>query len=250
MISSVSKTKKILIVEDESHIAEILRFNLQQSGFEVILAEDGEQGILDFYQHHPDLVVLDLMLPKIEGIDVILKIRSTHPLTPILVLSAKDQVKEKVRCLNAGVDDYLSKPFHLEEFLARVNRILVRSHTSLDSLDSDEPKGQVRNFDLYQFSDAVVDFKNFRGVKNGHEFPLTAQELKLLKVFFQFPQKVFTREELLKLAWGYGPLIQSRTLDNFIVRFRKYFEDDPKIPRFFKSIRSVGYVFDKDGELQ
>ena len=159
-------------------------------------------------------------------------------------LSAKDQVKEKVKCLNAGVDDYLSKPFHLEEFLARVDRLILRSVKLSAGKNSDEDSR-----DTFKFADVVIDFNLFRASKGTQVIDLTQQELKLLRVFFDNPNIVLNREELLAKAWGYSQGVHSRTLDNFIVRFRKYFEDDPKNPRYFKSVRSVGYVFDNDNEV-
>ena len=234
--------KKILIVDDEAHIAEILRFNLNIKGFEVIIADNGKIGLELWKKHNPDLVVIDLMMPEIDGIGVIGEIRKVDLDIPLLVLSAKDQVKEKVKCLNLGVDDYLSKPFHLDEFLARVDRLLTRSDRS-KNLQAN-PQVEDSNKDLYQFSDVTIDFNLFRGSKGQETIDLTSQELKLLRVFFNHPNVVLTREEILKEAWGYGEGVHSRTLDNFIVRFRRYFEDDPKNPKYFKSVRSVGYVFD------
>lgn len=235
--------KKILIVDDEAHIAEILRFNLTLKGFEVLIADNGRVGLEAWKKHSPDLVVIDLMMPEIDGIGVIEKIRSEDIDLPLLVLSAKDQVKEKVKCLNLGVDDYLSKPFHLDEFLARIDRLLLRSARG-KLLAEKEKEAESGAKDIYQFHDVTIEFNLFRATKGHDIIDLTSQELKLLKVFFDRPNVVLTREEILKEAWGYGEGVHSRTLDNFIVRFRRYFEDDPKNPKYFKSVRSVGYVFD------
>lgn len=235
--------KKILIIDDEAHIAEILRFNLSLKGFEVIIGDNGRIGLDLWREKKPDLVVIDLMMPEIDGIGVIEKIRSEDLDLPLLVLSAKDQVKEKVKCLNLGVDDYLSKPFHLDEFLARVDRLLLRSSRGKSAI-SKEINSENTQKDIYQFNDVTIDFGLFRATKGQETIDLTSQELKLLRVFFDHPNVVLTREEILKEAWGYGEGVHSRTLDNFIVRFRRYFEDDPKNPKYFKSVRSVGYVFD------
>lgn len=237
--------KRILIIDDEAHIAEALRFNLNFKGYDVKIAENGVVGVELWKSFRPHLVVIDLMMPEIDGHGVIEIIRKSDEEIPLLVLSAKDQVKEKVKCLNAGVDDYLSKPFHLEEFLARVDRLIQRSEKKQTGPLQNEDDSR----DTFKFADVVVDFSLFRASKGSQIIDLTQQELKLLKVFFDNPNMVLNREELLAKAWGYSQGVHSRTLDNFIVRFRKYFEDDPKNPRFFKSVRSVGYVFDNDNEI-
>ncbi len=237
---SIMNKTKILIIDDEAHIAEVLRFNLAHKGFDVVIGCDGRIGLDLWKIHKPDLVVIDLMMPEIDGIGVIEEIRKGDSDVPLLVLSAKDQVKEKVKCLNLGVDDYLSKPFHLDEFLARVDRLLARTATLRQQIDKTESTSK----DLYQFHDVTIDFSLFRAIKNQEMIDLTSQELKLLKVFFDNPNIVLTRADILKKAWGYTEGVHSRTLDNFIVRFRRYFEDDPKNPKYFKSVRSVGYVFD------
>lgn len=235
--------EKILIIDDEAHIAEVLRFNLSLKGYEVIIGTDGRIGLELWKQTRPDLVVIDLMMPEIDGIGVIEKIRNEDLDIPLLVLSAKDQVKEKVKCLNLGVDDYLSKPFHLDEFLARVERLLLRSKRGRASRDEMIESDNVSK-DQYNFNDVTIDFGLFRAIKKQEIIDLTNQELKLLRVFFENPNTVLAREDILKKAWGYSEGVHSRTLDNFIVRFRRYFEDDPKNPKYFKSVRSVGYVFD------
>ncbi len=234
----MNQKNKILIIDDEIHIAEALRFNLKQQGHEVQVAANGLIGLQMWRDFKPDLIVVDLMMPEVDGHGVIDEIRQNDENLPLLVLSAKDQVKEKVNCLKKGVDDYLAKPFHLDEFLARVERLLVRSNREKNNIKESSAK------DKFSFGDVEIDFSLFKGSKNGVEFELTSQELKLLKVFFENPNIVLNREELLLKAWGYGPGIHSRTLDNFIVRFRKYFEDDPKNPKYIKSVRSVGYIFE------
>ena len=173
-----------------------------------------------------------------------------------MVISAKDQVKEKIKCLSLGVDDYLSKPFDLDEFLLRVDRLLTRMEWNKGSME-DKAKNDSNEADLlgdsFDFGDHTVDFKNLKANcnKSGKrlQFDLTLQEIKILKVFFSHPNMPMTREEILEKAVGYQPGVSTRTLDNFIVRFRKYFEVDPKNPLFFKSVRSVGYLFDRQGDL-
>lgn len=241
--------KKILIIEDEKHIAEAIKLNLEMLGHKVLHALNGLDGLNYFKEFNPDLIIVDLMMPEIDGIGVINEVRKQDARIPIMVVSAKDQVKEKIRCLSLGVDDYLSKPFDLDEFLLRVDRLLTRNDWNIVKEEKIVGKLEEIAFeDVYSFGDHLVDFKNlkahtFLSSKN-ETFDLTLQEIKLLKIFFSNPNIALTREDILQTAIGYGKGVSTRTLDNFIVRFRKYFELEPKEPRFFKSVRSVGYLFD------
>lgn len=256
-IKTHNTAKKILIIDDEKHIAEAIKLNLRMLGHDVLHAINGLEGLKYYTEYGPELVIVDLMMPEIDGFGVIGEIRKRDPKIPILVISAKEQVKEKIKCLSLGVDDYLSKPFNLDEFLLRVDRLLTRMEWSQGVLSADQLKAGASTGILveesYDFGDHTVDFKNLAAYcfksKNSDRFDLTLQEIKILKVFFAFPGIPMTREEILEKAVGYQPGVSSRTLDNFIVRFRKYFEVDPKDPKFFKSVRSVGYLFDRQGEV-
>lgn len=230
--------KKILVIEDEKHIAEGLRLNLSLQNFDVKVAFDGVQGIELWKQFNPDLIVLDLMLPRLDGNSVLDKIRENDERIPILVLSAKDATAVKVQCLNSGVDDYLSKPFHLEEFLLRVKRLLTRASWNQHEDDSSS------SITTYQFGSNRIDFQKLLAYSQQGQIQLTDQECKVLKIFINNKGKPLSRKDLLVGGWGYDKDTTTRTVDNFIVRFRKYFEENPKTPMFFKSIRSVGYVFD------
>lgn len=251
VVALKNKNKKILIIEDEKHIAEAIKLNLKMIGHEVLHAINGLEGLKFYPEFGPDLIIVDLMMPEIDGIGVISEIRKRDPKIPLLVISAKDQVKEKVKCLSMGVDDYLSKPFDLDEFLLRVDRLLTRmewSQTQNEITQKSGPKADIG--DEYKFGNNEVDFKNlkancFLGTSKFQSFDLTLQEIKILRVFFSHPAEPLTREEILEKALGYDRGVSTRTLDNFIVRFRKYFEDDPKEPKYFKSVRSVGYLFDR-----
>lgn len=251
VVALKNKNKKILIIEDEKHIAEAIKLNLKMIGHEVLHAINGLEGLKFYPEFNPDLIIVDLMMPEIDGIGVISEIRKRDPKIPLLVISAKDQVKEKVKCLSMGVDDYLSKPFDLDEFLLRVDRLLTRmewSQTQNEIIQKSGPNGDIG--DEYKFGTHSVDFKNlkancFLGTPKFQSFDLTLQEIKILRVFFSHPAEPLTREEILEKALGYDRGVSTRTLDNFIVRFRKYFEDDPKEPKYFKSVRSVGYLFDR-----
>ena len=243
---------KILIIDDEKHIAEAIMLNLRMLGHDVLHAINGLEGLKFYSEYQPQLVIVDLMMPEIDGFGVITEIRKRDAKIPILVISAKEQVKEKIKCLSLGVDDYLSKPFDLDEFLLRVDRLLTRMEwNSSNSADKAkiETKGVEALGESFDFSDHTVDFKNLKAYCNKQSkpqtFDLTLQEIKILKVFFAHPNLPMTREEILETAVGYQPGVSTRTLDNFIVRFRKYFEVDPKDPKYFKSVRSVGYLFDK-----
>ena len=244
MIVSKNTGKKILVIDDEKHIAEAIKLNLKMLGHEVVVGVNGLEGLNWWKEFSPDLVIVDLMMPEIDGIGVITEIRKRDLKIPILVISAKDQVKEKIRCLSLGVDDYLSKPFDLDEFLLRVDRLLIRSEWSRPIavlIEKSTDNDIVENF---SFGPNIIDFKNLKAQSSNGAFDLTLQEIKILKIFIANPNFPLTREEILEKALGYDRGVTTRTLDNFIVRFRKYFELDAKNPKYFKSVRSVGYLFD------
>jgi DNA-binding response OmpR family regulator len=235
--------KRILVIEDDPHISEGLKLNLALQGYVVAVAADGGAGLQRWKDWQPDLIVLDIMLPGIDGLSVLRHIRLEDERLPILILSAKDAADYKVKGLSYGVDDYLTKPFNLEEFLLRVERLLTRVawYASHGSPDGTRGGTQV---DRYSFGGNQIDFTNRRAYGRGGELRLTDQEIKLLRLFIVNRGKPLSRKTLLKVGWGYTSKTTTRTIDNFIVRFRKYFEVNPKQPVFFKSIRSVGYIFD------
>jgi two-component system, OmpR family, alkaline phosphatase synthesis response regulator PhoP len=234
------KTKRILVVEDEQHIAEGIRLNLELQGYSVQVAETGTAGLSVWKQWRPDLLVLDIMLPGIDGISVLKSIRLEDERLPILILSAKNSAEDRIEGLNNGVDDYLSKPFNLEEFLLRVERLLKRSTWSQTA----EEDAEESPLNVYEFGQNRIDFEQCVAYRQGKEIALTEQELRLLRLLILNRGKTMSRGEILEVAWGFSKELSTRTVDNFIVRFRKYFEDDPKKPVYFKSRRSVGYVFD------
>ena len=249
MIPNKNSGKKILVIDDEKHIAEAIKLNLKMLGHEVVVGINGLEGLNWWKQFIPDLVIVDLMMPEIDGVGVITEIRKIDQKIPILVISAKDQVKEKIRCLSLGVDDYLSKPFDLDEFLLRVDRLLTRAEWSKDISPADVHKiVDVENLENFVFGSNLIDFKNLKGQSNLGSFDLTLQEIKILKIFITNPNLPLTREEILEKALGYDRGVTTRSLDNFIVRFRKYFEVDAKNPKYFKSVRSVGYLFDPNAD--
>ncbi|MDC1174793.1 response regulator transcription factor [Bacteriovoracaceae bacterium] len=227
---------KILVVEDEDHLAEGIKLNLKLKGYDVQRAANGQQGLEIWKQWKPDLIVLDIMMPIMDGYQVLEQIRKEDAKQPILILSAKNEAADKVKALQKGVDDYLDKPFDLEEFLLRVERLLIRGEWSQSKADQID--------DLFSFGSFTIDFVQCHFVSRGKKIPLTVQELKVLRLFIAHQGKPVTREQLLKEGWGYDEGTHTRTLDNFMVRLRKYFESDPKNPEYFKSVRGLGYRFD------
>ena len=239
--------KRILVIEDERHIAEGLKLNLSLQGYDVIIASDGVSGLQKWKEWMPDLIVLDIMLPGIDGLSVLQNIRLEDERIPILILSAKGEPDDRIKGFSYGVDDYLSKPFNLEEFLLRVERLLTRG--SWNRVENDiNDTGLSLLPKTYDFGGNHVNFETGIADCKCGKINLTEQELKLLKLFIANRGKPLSRSKLLEIGWGYTRGTSTRTVDNFMVRFRKYFEDNPKKPAHFKSLRSIGYVFDHDKE--
>ena len=230
---------KILVVEDEKHIAEGIRLNLSLLGYDVTIATDGVSALQQWKSWRPDLIVLDIMLPGIDGFSVLQSIRLEDERLPILILSAKGDPDDRIKGLAFGVDDYLAKPFNLEELLLRLERLLKRGGWNQENHSPVLP-----SFDTYRFGDNHIDFKTNSARCQLGEISLTEQESKVLKLFIANRGKPLSRDQLLQIGWGYSRKTSTRTVDNFIVRFRKYFEPDPRSPIYFKSLRSIGYLFD------
>ena len=238
--------KRILVIEDEAHIADGIRLNLSIQGFQVKVAADGIEGLDQWRSWKPDLIILDIMLPMIDGFSILKTIRQEDEKIPVLILSARGDTKDKVKGLRYGVDDYLSKPFDLEEFLLRVER-LIKKRAWYSEAQPDEKTGyKLFDGEEYQFGENHIDFVSFKARCAAGEIVLTEQEIVLLKIFIANKGRPLSREMLLKAGWGYSKDTSTRTVDNFIVRFRKYFEKNPKKPVYFISRRSVGYIFDHD----
>jgi DNA-binding response OmpR family regulator len=240
-----SGLKRILVIEDDKHIAEGLKLNLSLQGHEVMIAPDGVMGLQRWKTWQPHLVVLDIMLPGMDGFSVLQSIRIEDTHLPILILSALGTSEDRVKGLSYGVDDYLAKPFNLEEFLLRVERLLERTYGG----DVSRPGCAVGLHHLpevYVFGTNRIDFTTSTAESKLGVITLTGQEIKLLKLFIANRGKPLSRKQLLEIGWGYTGEMTTRTVDNFMVRLRKYFEDDPQNPVYFKSLRSIGYVFDHD----
>ena len=225
---------RILLVEDEPAIARGLLFNLEAEGYAVVHADSGEKALDAFCRKPFSLVVLDLSLPGIDGLEVCRQIREENPRLPILILTARSQERDRVKGLAAGADDYLTKPFSLDEFLLRIKGMLRRSGWYKEEL----PPG-----DLYAFGGNQVNLQEQTATTPRGEVSLTELEIKMLRIFFDREGEILSRAELLKLVWGMAPDTETRTLDNFIVRLRRYFEPDPANPIHFLTVRGRGYRF-------
>jgi DNA-binding response OmpR family regulator len=222
---------KILIVEDDSSILLPLEDNLKLEQYEVSSATDGNQGLAMASEGHYDLIILDIMLPKMNGLDVCRHLRQDKNTTPILMLTAKSQELDKVLGLELGADDYVTKPFSPRELLARIKAILRRTRQIREGIDS------------CRFGCVEVDFKKYEASKNGEPLDLTALEFALLHLLIANNGQVVHRDRILDEVWGEGVYIEPRTIDKHISQLRKKLEDDPQNPRFIVGVRSVGYKF-------
>ena len=226
---------RILLAEDEKNLRDTITLNLELEGYEVVSVADGKMALKMFDEQRFNVVILDIMMPEFNGIEVCRKIRLTNSDTPILFLTAKGTTDDKLNGFKAGGDDYITKPFNLDEFLARI-RVLVKF--SLRQLHQDS------GLSSYSFGPNHVDFKTFKAVgHSGQEIKLTKKEALLLKLLLDRKNQVVSRQQILQYVWGYDVYPSTRTIDNFILSFRKYFESDPKNPQYIQSIRGVGYKF-------
>ncbi|HNA14907.1 MAG TPA: response regulator transcription factor [Ferruginibacter sp.] len=229
------KQFSILLVEDEENLQEALKLNLELEGYEITSAYDGAEALKAVAREHFDLMILDVMLPELDGITVCETVRLSHPDMPILILSAKNSSADRVLGLKKGADDYLTKPFNLEELLLRVDKLIKKS----ERLGSKLPVAEV-----YEFGKNKIDFKASEAwTKDGERVTLTKKEIMLLKLLVENKNEVVTREKILQVVWGYNVYPTTRTIDNFILNFRKYFEEDSRAPEYFHSVRGVGYKF-------
>jgi two-component system alkaline phosphatase synthesis response regulator PhoP len=225
----------ILLVEDEEHLHEALKLNLEMEGYEVDSVFDGQEALRKIQSAHYDLIILDIMLPSLDGYSITERMRLNNNQTPILILSAKNTSANRVQGLKLGADDYLTKPFNLEELLLRVAKLLQKNAQQVNTTPLIEQ---------YQFQGHRIDFNASEAVlAAGQKITLTKRELLLLKLLIEHKNTVVAREKILQLVWGYQVFPNTRTIDNFILNFRKYFEIDPKHPKHFISMRGVGYKF-------
>ena len=229
--------QKILVVEDEPDIAKLVSYNLTQERFKVVTAEDGEQALKTIQREKPNLVVLDLMLPGLSGIEVckILREREETAKLPILMLTAKAGEADRVLGLELGADDYLSKPFSPRELVARVRAILRRTN---GSATKETPPA-------YDKGDLKIDFFTYEVLVRGKAVKLTLKEFELLRFLVQNPNRVLSRDQLLDRVWGGETFVTPRTVDVHIRRLRKAIEKDDSKPKWILTLRGVGYKFDE-----
>jgi DNA-binding response OmpR family regulator len=229
---------KILIVEDEKHLADGLRFNLEAEGFEVVVAGDGESALAEIEQEKFDAIVLDVMLPGIDGFEVARRLRKYEDFTPILMLTARGRPEDVLQGFESGTDDYLAKPFDLEIFLARLNGLLRRRRWFKRETETE------RSVDTAIINGRAIDFPNLEMRDGNSELVhLTLMEAKLLRYMIENEGRAVSRNEILEKVWNLQEDTDTRAIDNFIVRLRKYLEDEPNDPKIVQTVRGVGYKF-------
>lgn len=228
------RQSRILLVEDELNLARPLQFNLEQEGYEVQSTPSGKQALLLHAKQAFDLIILDLMIEGIDGFEVARQIRQRDKKLPIIMLTARSAVEDRIHGLELGADDYLIKPFHLRELLLRVDRMLERTTWYA----AERPIQRRISIGGYQ-----VDLETLSGSGPRGPLQLTVLEADLLRAMTSQPNRVLSRGELLEKVWGYHSEVETRTVDNFIVRLRKYFEEEPDQPRHFISLRGKGYMY-------
>ena len=223
---------RILLVEDEENLQNTIQLNLELEGYDVLAVNTGTKAVSEFKKYNFDLIVLDVMLPEMDGFTVCEEIRKENAVVPVLFLTAKGSGNDRVHGLKIGADDYLSKPFNLEEFLLRVQILLKRNRKNEKQKEIFTIGNCSINFTTYE----ITDIK-------GDTHTLSKREILLLKLLTEKNNEVVSREHIMEKIWDYNESPSSRSIDNFILAFRKYFEPDPKNPVYFHSIRGVGYKF-------
>lgn len=227
---------KLLVVDDEKPIADILKFTLEKEGYQVVCAYDGDEALLAVQQERPDLILLDVMLPRRDGMEVCRAVRQTHDM-PIIMLTARDSEVDKVLGLELGADDYVTKPFSSRELVARVKAHLRRN----------QPKAEEQESRLLRIHELEIDLNSYTVVKAGEILELTHREFELLEYLARHQGQVMTREHLLQSVWGYDYFGDVRTVDVTIRRLREKIEDDPSQPRYIITRRGLGYTLRNPG---
>ncbi len=224
---------RILLVEDEVSIRQLVQMNLELENYEVETAENGMIALEKVEEAHYDLIILDLMLPKVSGMDVLTRIRLNNSQLPIIITSAKDTSSDRIQGLKSGADDYLTKPFEMEELLLRIHKLLERTQSFPSETEPD----------TFVFGPNQINFKEYIASNASRQFELKPKEMQLMKFLISKKNEVVSRQDILKNVWGYDVYPSTRTVDNFIATLRKYFEPDVKNPIYIKSIRGIGYKF-------
>ena len=229
----MDKRTRILLIEDEESLAMGLEYNLVEDGYLVDWAKDGKEGLLKFKESDFDLIILDIMLPYIDGFEITKIVRKKNPQIPILMLTARSSISDKILGLELGADDYITKPFNLDELLVRIKGMLKRKewYSSISKLSP-----------VCKYQGCEINFEKLTIKRMDTLISLSQREAMLLRYLIEHKNQIVTREELLENVWQINPQIETRTVDNFIVRLRKYIEDDPADPKHIKSIRSAGYM--------
>jgi len=226
------KQASILIVEDDRSLSEGLAMNFRLKGFKVLTASNGDEAMRKAFDDRPDLIILDIMLPGYSGLDVLDELRNRGEDVPVLILSARGKVEHKVEGFSLGADDYMAKPFDLEELFARVDALLRRGMKENET----QP--------LLRYGNVVIDQAGRQVKKEGNEVALSAKEFDLLCLLAKSPGQTFTRDTILDRIWGWGFEGTPRTVDNFIMSLRRKLEDDPTHPRHLRTVRQIGYRLD------
>ena len=224
--------EKILIIEDEEDLVKGLRLNLADEGYEVDWASDGVEGLRKALEELPDLIILDIMLPKMNGLDICRELRQKNISIPIIMLTAKGEEIDKVLGLEIGADDYMTKPFSIRELLARIKAHLRREKRERKTVP-----------EVYRFGDVEIDFTHFKVKRKDKDLDLTSLEIDILRYFITHREEVVTREALLDKVWGYEKYPTTRTIDNHILKLRKKIEADPSHPEYILSVYGEGYRF-------
>jgi DNA-binding response OmpR family regulator len=230
-MQTLRATKRILIIEDEPQMLLGLRDNLELDGYEVVTASDGEDGLLKAGSAAPDLVLLDLTLPRRNGLEVCRELRARANPIPVVMLTARSQESDKILGLELGADDYVTKPFSITELLARIRAVLRRAGSRPSSLET------------CQIGDVEIDFSRHRAQRLGRPLEFTAREFALLRYLVAHVGEVVTRTEILTEVWGYEPSLPTRTIDNFVVKLRNKLERNPQSPEHILTIHGAGYKF-------
>jgi two-component system alkaline phosphatase synthesis response regulator PhoP len=227
--------KTILVVEDDAGIRIVLEDALTSQGYHVVMAEDGRKGLEMAKQLKPDLIILDVMLPMMDGFEICKTIRKEGIVSPVMMLTVKDEEVDKVLGLELGADDYVTKPFSLKELTARVKALLRRVEDYQNEMS------------VYRFGNVELDFHKYESRKAGQDLDLTPLELRILKLMITKKGKVITRDEFLDIIWGVDNLsVSHRTVDSHIAHIRKKVEDDPSKPQYIRSVHSIGYKFNDE----
>jgi len=224
----------ILLIEDDISLTELIRYNLEQVGFEVTNETDGEEGFLSAIDHTPDVILLDWMLPNLSGIEICRRLRreSSTRNIPIIMLTARTEESDRIRGLDTGADDYITKPFSPRELIARINAILRRIRPALSG-------------ETLEYAGIIMDTASHKVTRDGSALHLGPTEYRMLKHFMENPGRVFSREQLLDSVWGNDIYVESRTVDVHIRRLRKALNTDDA-PNIIRTVRSAGYALDKD----